>query len=212
MSHYGRYAIIEDLDTVRHIPVGRLWRVPVSITPIIWLGPVVYCVLHVAVSLLGGWPGWVELINSAIAFVIAVEVGTLVHAVGHIAGGTLVGSPMDELLFTSTRGVNIYHGDQSRLPGRVHLGRALGGPVLNLLFAGAVALALRLLAPAGVPGLLGETLSSIYSTSFFIGLGGLLLPLPSVDGQVIWREVLRSKWVVDSGQWVVGALRVFKVH
>jgi hypothetical protein len=33
---------------------------------------------------------------------------------------------------------------------------------------------------------------TILSTNLYIGLGGLLLPLPSVDGQVISREVLRS--------------------
>jgi hypothetical protein len=33
---------------------------------------------------------------------------------------------------------------------------------------------------------------TILSTNLYIGLGGLRLPLPSVDGQVIWREVLRS--------------------
>jgi hypothetical protein len=41
-----------------------------------------------------------------------------------------------------------------------------------------------------------DLLASLASTNLFFGAGGLL-PLPSVDGQVIWREVfhwLRSGW------------------
>ena len=66
---------------------------------------------------------------------IGVEISTLVHALGHILGGKLVRSPMDELLLTATRGVNIYSGDQRDVRSFVHLGRALGGPVLNLFAA-----------------------------------------------------------------------------
>src|SRR5947207_12334450 len=133
MNRYWRFGIIEDLDQVRHIPLGTLWGVKVSVTPITWLSPLVFFGLHLGLSALGGRAGAAELLSSGGAFVVGVEVGTLVHALGHILGGKLVRSPMDELLLTATRGVNIYHGDQSAVPGRAHLGRALGGPVLNLI-------------------------------------------------------------------------------
>jgi hypothetical protein len=66
----------------------------------------------------------------------------------------------------------------------------LGGPLLNLIIAGAV-ISLR----ADVrSGLGADILASIISTSLFMGVGGFA-PLPSVDGQVIWREVFRgSLW------------------
>lgn len=202
MHRYLRFAILENLDTVRHIPVGRVWGVPVSVTPWIWLHPVVFSGLHLALGALGPRQTLAEALQSSVAFVVGVAVGTLVHALGHIVGGQLVRSPMDELLLTATRGVNLYHGDQSAVPGRVHLGRAVGGPALNLLFAGLLAAGLGWLLPGGVGGLLGQTLNSVVSTSLYIGLGGLLLPLPSVDGWVIWREVLRAlnrNWKLVTG-------------
>lgn len=43
---------------------------------------------------------------------------------------------MDEFVITATRDVNLYHGDQSLIPGYVHLVRSLGGPIFNLFVAG----------------------------------------------------------------------------
>ena len=119
-------------------------------------------------------------------FVIGVEISTLIHALGHILGGKLVRGPMNELLLTATRGVNIYHGDQRLVQNFVHLGRASGGPILNLLI---YVVMLQLLPHSGV-GFRTDILAAIASTSLFMGAGGFL-PLPSVDGQVIWREVFQ---------------------
>ena len=115
---------------------------------------------------------------------VGVEISTLVHALGHIFGGKLVRSPMDELLLTATRGVNIYAGNQNDIPAFVHLGRAMGGPVLNLITA---SLVVRLQTFVQF-GFSADVLAAIASTSLFMGVGGFV-PLPSVDGQVIWREV-----------------------
>jgi len=51
---------------------------------------------------------------------------------------------------------------------------------------------MQLLHYSGV-GFRSDLLASIASTSLFMGAGGFL-PLPSVDGQVIWREVFH--WLV----------------
>jgi Zn-dependent protease len=119
-------------------------------------------------------------------FTIAVEITTVLHALGHILSGKLVNSAMDELLITATRDVNLYHGDQSIVPGHVHIVRSLGGPVFNLIVAGF----LLTLAPSLAPGFWSGLVASLISTNLFFGIGGFL-PLPSVDGEVIWRELLR---------------------
>jgi Zn-dependent protease len=93
---------------------------------------------------------------------------------------------MDELLITATRDVNLYHGDQSLVRSHVHLVRSLGGPIFNLIFAGVCSL----FAPSIGPGFWSNLLASLISTNLFFGFGGFL-PLPSVDGEVIWRELLR---------------------
>lgn len=186
MNKYLRYGFIEDLDTVRHISLGRVWGIEFSVTPTIWLSPFVFFLLGFLLNAFRQGTALSETLYKAGVFVIGVEVSTLIHALGHILGGKLVRSPMDELLLTATRGVNIYSGDQKDVQGFVHLGRALGGPVLNL-FAAGVALGLQSLVGIGFSA---DLLEAIASTSLFMGVGGFA-PLPSVDGQVIWREVYR---------------------
>jgi Zn-dependent protease len=93
---------------------------------------------------------------------------------------------MDELLITTTRDVNLYHGDQGIYPGYVHLVRSLGGPVFNLLIAGMG----YLVTPMAGHSFGSALIASIISTNLFFGLGSFL-PIPSIDGEVIWREILR---------------------
>ena len=186
MNRYLRYGFIEDLDTVRHIRLGKLWGVELSVTPVTWLSPVVFFLLGLLLNGFRPGTGLTEAVYKAGVFTIGVEISTLVHALGHILGGKLVRSPMDELLLTATRGVNIYSGDQDALPGYIHLGRALGGPVLNLIVAALVTVMQTFVGT----GFNADLLGAIVSTSLFMGVGGFA-PLPSVDGQVIWREVLR---------------------
>ena len=59
-------------------------------------------------------------------------------------------------------------------------------PVFNLVVAGT----LITLAPKIAPGFWSGLIASLISTNLFFGFGGFL-PLPSVDGEVIWRELLR---------------------
>jgi hypothetical protein len=184
LNNYLRYGFIEDLDTVRHIHLGKFWGIEVSVTPITWLSPLVFFSLGLVLNAPGPRMTLTESLYNAGVFVIGVEISTLIHALGHILGGKLVRSPMNELLLTATRGVNIYFGDQKTLPGFIHLGRAMGGPVFNLLVAG---LLLQLQNFVGI-GFSADVLASIISTSLFMGVGGFA-PLPSVDGEVIWREV-----------------------
>lgn len=189
LNKYLRYGFIENLDTVRHILVGKFWGIKLSVTPITWLSPIVFFALGVILGTFESRMNLTQTLYHTGVFVIGVEISTLIHALGHILGGKLVRSPMDELLLTATRGVNIYHGDQDAIPGFVHIGRAMGGPILNLLIYGVM---MQLLHYSGV-GFRSDLLAAIASTSLFMGAGGFL-PLPSVDGQVIWREVFH--WLV----------------
>jgi len=120
-------------------------------------------------------------------FTIAVEFTTVFHAFGHILSGKLVNSAMDELLITTTRDVNLYHGDQSRVPGNVHLARSLGGPLFNLFVAGVCIF----VSTKFSQGFGSDLLASLIGTNLFFGIGSFI-PIPSVDGEVIWREILRS--------------------
>ena len=184
LNKYLRYGFIENLDIVQHISFGKLWGIKLSITPFTWLSPVVFFVLGMLLGTFEPRMNLTQTLYHTGVFIIGVEISMLIHALGHILGGKLVRSPMDELLLTATRGINIYYGDQTVIPGFVHLARALGGPILNLLV---YVLMLQFLSYSGV-GFGKDLLATITSTSLFMGAGGFL-PLPSVDGQVIWREV-----------------------
>jgi hypothetical protein len=182
-----KYGIIENLETTRRIRIGRFWGVNLLITPIAWLGPFVFFGLHFILNLLSPRLRLDERLIQSMYFVLAVELTTIIHAFGHILSGKLVHSAMDELLITTTRDVNLYHGDQSQIPGYVHLVRSLGGPVLNILI-GILCIFFAKWMPSGFWSTLN---TSLLSTNLFFGLGGLL-PIPSVDGQVIWREVIKA--------------------
>lgn len=186
MSKYLKYGILEDIDTVRRIPIGRFWSVRLLVTPITWLSPFVFFGLHFLINLLNSNLSFTDRLYQSLIFTIAVEITTCLHALGHILSGKMVNSAMDELLITATRDVNLYHGDQRIIPGHVHLIRSLGGPVMNLVIAGI----LIALTPSIAPGFWSQLSGSLISTNLFFGLGGFL-PLPSVDGEVIWRELLR---------------------
>src|SRR5215213_8113911 len=186
MSKYIWYGIIENIDTVRRMTIGRFWGVALLVTPLTWVGPFVFFGLHFLLNALNLQLSLADRLYQALLFTIAVEITTMLHAFGHILSGKLVRSPMDELLITALRDVNLYHGDQSLVPGYVHLVRSIGGPIFNLIIAGICAA----IATVVAPGFGFALLASLVSTNLFFGLGGLL-PLPSVDGQVIWRELLR---------------------
>src|SRR5688500_6522127 len=129
MSKYLKYGIIEDIDTVHRISIGRFRCVNLVITPITWLGPFVFFSLHFLLNLLNPDLRLTDRLYQSLLFTIALEITTVLHAFGHILSGKMVNSAMDELLITATRDVNLYHGDQNIVPSHVHLIRALGGPV-----------------------------------------------------------------------------------
>jgi hypothetical protein len=188
MKIYFKNGILEDLDTVQHIRIGRFWNVILSITPLTWLGPFIFFALHLVLNLWRTNLDLTDRLYQAFIFTISVEICTVLHAFGHILSGKMVRSAMDELLIASTRDINLYYADQSQVPGKVHMIRSLGGPLFNLICVGLFAALL----PIAVRGFGHDLTVSLISVNLFFGLGGLL-PIPTVDGEVIWRELLHRK-------------------
>ena len=73
MSKYLWYGIIEDVDTVRRIPIGRFWGVTLLVTPLTWLGPFVFFGLHILLNLLNSRLSLTDRLYQALLFTIAVE-------------------------------------------------------------------------------------------------------------------------------------------
>jgi hypothetical protein len=107
------------------------------------------------------------------------------HILGHTLSGLYAGSPMSENLITPTSIFTIYRDDPPNLAGRVHLARALGGPLANLVLGG-TALA-GCITFGGHPALFAAVLNLLLAVV-------LLLPLRGADGEVIWRELSRRSF------------------
>lgn len=169
--------VFEDLDTVPRRHLFTLLGVPWNATPTAWIGRLVFLSTGVVLALMFGQP-----ILTGIAFGIVIELSYFLHDIGHVLGGKAVGKPMDEALITTIRHVNYYRGLQD-FPKQVHLGRALGGPIFNA----SIGLAMLLIWQGmGSP----IVLFAVFMNLGIFGLGSLL-PLPSIDGEVIWRELRR---------------------
>lgn len=91
---------------------------------------------------------------------------------------------MTEIYLAAIRPLTLYP-DQQEPARYVHLGQALGGPLFNLLLALMTGAGWQL-APATLPQPYYAGLVAFLLANLLYGLGALL-PLPSVDGEVIWR-------------------------
>jgi hypothetical protein len=175
--------VFENIKTAPRRRLFTLWGVPWLATPWAWASVPAYLAAGIALAVIvGAGESGEERFTLGLGYGVLLLIVSILHSVGHIIGGKWAGHPMDANLITATRHVNIYRGHQGHLPRRVHLGRALGGPVMNLV-AGAVAL------------IVGQVVEGSLIDSFgMINLvAGLLafLPIPTIDGEVIWREILK---------------------
>ena len=119
-----------------------------------------------------------------LGFGLLIILSNFFHGLGHVISSRIVNAPMKALIMTATVGVTHFE-DSGEQASQVHVGRSLGGPVLNLTL-GVVAVALYLAA------------LDIYFLLFFgivnLGFGGFtFMPIPSLDGSVILRELRNWK-------------------
>ena len=104
------------------------------------------------------------------------------HIVGHTITAKFVGAPMAANLILDTKILTYYPDDPPDLPARVHLGRTLGGPLMNA--------AVGLAALAFWSHFGGPILGFVTAVNLLLGVG-ILLPFPGMDGEVLWRELRR---------------------
>jgi Zn-dependent protease len=104
------------------------------------------------------------------------------HILGHVFSSKLVAPPMTEARITPVLIETLYHDDPEDVPSRVHLIRSAGGPIMNFVLGG---ISLVILDNTYNPAL-----AFFAWANLVIGII-VLLPFPSVDGGVIWREVFK---------------------
>ena len=119
-----------------------------------------------------------------IGYGMLVVTSSLCHGLGHILSSRVANAPMKSLLLTATVGVTHYEDDGAQAS-RVHVGRSLGGPLLNLVL-GMTSIAIYLFAL--------DNHFLLFFGIVSLGFGAFtFLPIPSLDGSVILRELRNWK-------------------
>lgn len=180
---------IEDVDTAPRTTIAHTGETAVSVTPLAPLGRLASVAggFVLALFLHRDARGWKRLKLSLI-HALGIELANLGHSVGHIVSARAVGAPMDELLITATRHATLY--DENDVTSEQHIGRSLGGPLANV----AMALLFGLFAWRSP---VARTLAMVNAGTAALAF----LPLPDVDGEVLWRELLGRR---EQGQQAEG--------
>ncbi len=177
--------VFEDYRKLSLRKLFDLFGVPVFSTPRAWGAPLpLVPVMLIITFLLASRAYLIERILLTILWTALFELTSFIHSAGHILAGRAVNAPMDRLIVTSSRQVNVYDGDQSRYPARVHVTRALGGPLANI----AVGLVMALLLLFGG---YSSTFLVFMLLNFAFGFGALA-PIRSVDGEVLMYYLTRQ--------------------
>lgn len=106
----------------------------------------------------------------------------LLHIVGHIISSKFVSPAMTEARIMPILIQTRYDSDPEQLTSRVHLVRSIGGPLMNLLL-GALGYVLWRAT--------GSLIAQFFMAANWLLTLLILLPLPTIDGEVIWRETAK---------------------
>jgi len=174
--------VAEDISVRRNL--FHVFGVSWSATPYAWASPVSWAALGLVMALASQRDAdGATVLVAGLGYGAVLYAANVLHSIGHIIAGQVVGAPVEIVLVTSTRDVIIYRQAGAAAPSRRRLGRALGGPAANLAAGCALILA----------GHVAE--ASWLATGGLINVGiaiWTLMPVPSLDGWVIWSTLSHS--------------------
>lgn len=107
----------------------------------------------------------------------------LVHQFGHALAAARTGYPMSGVHYWLMLGRSMYPANEPPLPARVHIRRALGGPVMSIAVAFVFSIMALLLAPVG--GLVWALVVFVFLENLLIFGLGSFLPLGFTDGSTL---------------------------
>ncbi|MHB1192912.1 MAG: hypothetical protein ACYC6F_07670 [Longimicrobiales bacterium] len=143
-----------------------------------WAGPLFWIALGLAVAWgaeTGTGSDALGRIALGTGFGALLWLACVVHTLGHVATSRLAGTPMDAVVLTSTRDVDVYRGANRSVAERVRVVRSMGGPLANAVVGG-VALAA------------GLRTFGVFNLCI---AAWTLMPVPTMDGWIVWRWVFR---------------------
>jgi hypothetical protein len=114
----------------------------------------------------------------------------LVHQLGHAWAARRAGYPMRGIRFGThgVLGTSLYPPDEPALPARVHIRRAVGGPIFSAWLS-AIAFLIILMTIRDADAMWEFVLWFFFLENFFVMTLQVFLPLGFNDGATIWRWV-----------------------
>ena len=157
-----------------------------------WAGLQLSALPSAVISAIGLW----TLLTLLAAVIIPLPIGTAIfggliatvlhfasetlHQLGHALAAKRAGYPMTGVRFWFVLGTSIYPADEPPLPGRIHIQRALGGPIMSVGL-GVIAAVIATL----TSGLAGWLIAFFAFDSLIVMGLGAFLPLGFTDGSTI---------------------------
>jgi hypothetical protein len=175
--------VAEDINARRSL--FRVFGVSWLATRYAWLSPLSWVTLGLAMAFASRRDAdGTGILVAGLGYGAVLCAANILHSVGHMIAGRVVSAPVEAVLVTSTRDVIIYTQPGAAAPARSRVGRALGGPAANLVVGCA-------LMPAG-----HFAQASWLATAGLVNVGvaiWTLMPVPSLDGWVIWSVLMHSR-------------------
>ena len=120
-------------DSVQGVSLGRIAGLSLSAMPsTFWSMAAVWLVLTAVTFWLLGF-GFGTAVLAGMIGVVIHWLSDFVHQLGHAVAAQRTGYPMTGLRFWGIFSTSHWPADEPELPGRVHLQRALGGPIASIL-------------------------------------------------------------------------------
>ena len=173
--------VLEKTDAAHRHQLFTILGVDIVITSRAWIVIPLFAIAGIVISFIfAPTDSFIAEILVGIVYGLLIFVTNVCHGLGHIISSRMVNAPMKMLVLTATVPLTLYD-DTGDLPSRVHVGRSLGGPALNLI-VGVLALVVN-----------GAGLNSHFI--LFFGIANLVfavlssMPVPSFDGSVFLREL-----------------------
>ncbi len=174
--------IRRNLNAIRCRKAFDIAGVGCFLTPYAWLSVPFFLLIGTTIALMQSTdrqPGARLLFGAAYGLILFVS--NMLHSVGHMFSGKIIGAPNGSLIVTSMFHINYHRCDPAICTKWTHIGRSIGGPLANLVLAGIGTV---------LHAVVGETWSDFLTKANLIVGIWLLLPLPAIDGWVIWGELL----------------------
>jgi Zn-dependent protease len=177
------FLVFEDIKIWKEF--FRVFGVTISKTDFASLSPFFWSAIGMVMAFLGRDDDDIlGICLKGIGYGLILLLSNTVHSIGHVLAGRIVNSRVQVVVITSTRDVIRYAEPGEAASDRNRLWRSLGGPMANLVIG--------ILAISG-----GYFISSTWLTmTGFINLCvavWTLLPIPTLDGEVVWNVLLRSR-------------------